>query len=207
MSELLTDEERAEQLKKWIKEYGMAVVLALVLGIGGVIGWNYYQDYSVGVDEGASDAFADYLESRGLGLPIDEHVELIESEYGHSGYVLLLYLYQAKDAVADEDYGSALKILQKAQDVGSGTSLEDLISIRIAKVLYQLERQQEALNVLQSLGSGQFQSLALELQGDIYRSMSEFEDARKSYIASIEALPEEFSPDILKQKLGVLPVQ
>ena len=207
MSEFLTDQDQAEELKKWWQDYGKAIVLAIVVGIGGVIGWQYFQDYNLDVNQGASDAFADYLESRGLGLPVDEHVEVLESQYEGSGYVLLLYLYQAKDAVDAEEYESALQFLTGAEDIGSGTSLEDLVDIRLARVLYQLQRHEEALEVLQSLKSDRFQSLALELQGDVYRSMNAIEEARNSYLASIEALPEEFSPDILKQKLGVLPTQ
>ena len=204
MSDYLTDDEQAEALKKWWKDHGIPVVLAVVVGIAAVVGWHFYQDYSSTKNQNAADAFADYLESRGLGLPVDEHVELLESQYDDSGYLLLLYLYQAKDAIADEDYEKALTSLESAKDLGAGTHLNDLVSIRRAKVLFQLDRTDEALGVLQSVSSQRFRSIALEFQGDIYRTTKSIEKARESYLASIEALSEDLSPDILHQKLGVL---
>jgi predicted negative regulator of RcsB-dependent stress response len=40
-----TDDEQVEKLKAWLKENGMSIVLGIVLGVGGIGGYNYWQQY------------------------------------------------------------------------------------------------------------------------------------------------------------------
>ena len=42
MSEYQTDEEKVEAIRKWWRENGTAVVAGLVLGLAGLIGWQYW---------------------------------------------------------------------------------------------------------------------------------------------------------------------
>ena len=39
-----SEEQQVEAIKDWWKENGKAVVLGVVVGLGGLFGWRYYQD-------------------------------------------------------------------------------------------------------------------------------------------------------------------
>jgi predicted negative regulator of RcsB-dependent stress response len=38
-----TDEEQAEQIKKWIKENALQIIMGVSLGLGGLWGFDYYK--------------------------------------------------------------------------------------------------------------------------------------------------------------------
>ena len=40
-----TDEERTEQVKQWVKENGLQIIIGVVFGLSAIWGWDYYQDY------------------------------------------------------------------------------------------------------------------------------------------------------------------
>src|SRR5690554_5611150 len=54
MADYLTEEEQVAAIKKWWKENGTSIVLALILGLGGYFGWNYYKQEQSGQLENAS---------------------------------------------------------------------------------------------------------------------------------------------------------
>ena len=37
-----TDEEQVEKLKAWLKENGLSIVLGIIIGVGGIAGFNYW---------------------------------------------------------------------------------------------------------------------------------------------------------------------
>ena len=64
MSEYMNDDDRVQVLRKWWEDNGTFLVVALVLVIGGVVGWRWYLDYTQTRDEAASATFQRYLEAR-----------------------------------------------------------------------------------------------------------------------------------------------
>ena len=47
MSDYLDDEEQLARMKSWWDENGKSTIAAVILGVAGAIGWNWYGDYSV----------------------------------------------------------------------------------------------------------------------------------------------------------------
>ena len=45
LNQFETDEQRAEALVDWLKANGAFIVLAVVIVIGGIIGWDYYKGH------------------------------------------------------------------------------------------------------------------------------------------------------------------
>ena len=64
MSEYLNDDDRVLALRKWWESNGTLLIVGLVLIIGAVIGWRWYNDYTQARDEAASATYQRYLESR-----------------------------------------------------------------------------------------------------------------------------------------------
>ena len=42
MSDHLTDEEQVEKVKAWLKENGTSIVAGVVIGLGGIFGWQFW---------------------------------------------------------------------------------------------------------------------------------------------------------------------
>ncbi len=58
-----SEEQQVEAIKDWWKENGKAVVLGVVVGLGGLFGWRYYQDSVVQAQEAASEQYSKAVES------------------------------------------------------------------------------------------------------------------------------------------------
>ena len=64
--EFETEEQHAEAVKKWFKEYGLTIVLGLVIGMGGVYGYRYYETEQ---EAGFEQASVARTRSAPLGIP------------------------------------------------------------------------------------------------------------------------------------------
>ena len=62
MTDLRTDEEQAEIIKKWWSENGTSLVSTVAVAIAGVVGWNYWQDSKQATGEAASAVYTQLVE-------------------------------------------------------------------------------------------------------------------------------------------------
>ena len=45
MAYTIEEEQELNQLKEWWKDNGKAIIAAFILGVGGMLGWRYWQSY------------------------------------------------------------------------------------------------------------------------------------------------------------------
>ena len=57
VEENLTDEQQAELVKNWWRENGLFLVGGLVIGVGGLFGWQAWQSNQIVTAQEASNAF------------------------------------------------------------------------------------------------------------------------------------------------------
>lgn len=204
MADFLTEEEQAERIRQLWRDYGLTIVIALVLGIGGIIGWNLFQEHRVEVSQERADVFVDFETARGLMGPADEIAQDIEERYPNSSYQMFVLLYQAKDAVDEGNYELALEHLSGALDLAKDKTFRSMIRMRKARVEFQLDRLDDALATVGQVGAG-YELLALELTGDIYRAREEIELAATAYRDALELSDSFFDEQRINSKLSSLP--
>lgn len=204
MADFLTDEEQAERIQKAWRHYGVIIVLSVVLGIGGVVGWNLFQDHRADVRQEAADLFAEFENARGLMGPVDEIAQSIEEQYPNSSYRMFVFLYRAKDAADENEWEQSLSLLEQALELASDKTYRDLIRLRIARVLFQLDRLDDALATITQVGEG-YELSALELRADIYRAQGDFENATTSYGEAAELAGSFVVRERISAKLATMP--
>ena len=188
MADYLSDEEQAERLKRWWDKNGTTLIVALVLSIGAIVGWRYYQDYAAGRVGTASAAFDAYLEARAADDPeVGEHLAVLDDDYTGSAYHVFSLFYRAADQAEEEDWEEALAYLDRAIDLADGQALEDLGRHRRAKVLYQLDRLDDSEATLAQIRSAGLAPQVAELSADIAVARGDIEAAKEAYRAAIEA--------------------
>lgn len=182
-----TDEEQIESLRKWWEENGTSVVFGLLLGLGVLFGWRWWQQARLDQGEAASALFQNLMEtSRGDDTKLTRAAaQTIVAEYGSTAYALFAKLLLAKLAVEDKDYGAAEQHLRWALDNSGEQSISHEIRLRLARVLVAREAYQAALNILNSGDPGQFAADYSELRGDISIYQGDTEGARLAYQEAI----------------------
>lgn len=202
MSDYLSDEEQVERLKNWWSENGTSLIVMLVLAIGGVIGWRYYDDYSLAQSEAASDSYREFLDARQAG---DEDFSLSSNmDFAHSGtaYEVFILLYQARDASEMQDWDYASDLLARSIEIADQEVLRDIARIRLARINYQLDRSDAALALLGTVLSTGFASDVAELTGDIHLQRGDISLAMDAYKAALDSASDGTSRSLIELKIA-----
>lgn len=204
MADFLTDEEQAERIRKAWRDYGLIIVLSVVLGIGGVIGWNLFQEHRADVRQEAADLFAEFENARGLMGPVDEIAQSIQDQYPKSSYQMFVFLYRAKDSADENKWEESLGFLEQALALADDKTYRDMIRLRIARVEFQLDRLDEALASANQIGEG-YELASLELKGDIYRAQGDIDNATARYEEATELAGSFVDRERISAKLATMP--
>ena len=182
-----TDEEQIESLRKWWGENGTSIIFGLVLGLGALFGWRWWQQSTLQKEESASVLFQTLMQdSRGDDTKLtSETAEKIINQYGSTAYAVFAKLLLAKIAVENKDYNAAEQHLRWALKNAGDKSINHEIRLRLAKVLVAKEDYKGALDTLSAGDPGQFAADYNELRGDISIYQGDRDGARLAYQEAI----------------------
>ena len=184
----MADEDETEQLKTWLKQNGLTVIVGLAVGLGSVGGWNLWQNYVRTEAEKASALYTQLLNSAAVSVPgqvSQKAVELTEA-YPDSGYATLAALVAGASAARNDRPDEAKRQLEWAIGNGSKTEYRDLARVRLARVLLDESALDEALDALAGVGTDALHATVSELRGDILLAKNESQGTREAYREALE---------------------
>ena len=185
----LTDEEKAEAIKKWWSENGTAVLGGLVLGIAGLFGWNWWTGQQDAKAEAASELFSVALTHIDAGQYMRATAVATEltERGGRTPYTSLGWTLLADLATREQDSLRAVDALEQARAKARDRGFRQVLSLRLARHLAALERHAEAEAVLSEVSADAFSGLVAEIRGDIAAARGDSEAARRYYLEAIAA--------------------
>ena len=203
MSAYQTEEEQVEALKRWWKENGTSVVAGIVIGLGGVFGWQAWGNYQDRLGKDASMAFSQMVsaEQQGDQASASKQAELLRLEYGNSSYAVFAALAQAKLKLDQGDAVAARSQLEWAMAQSDNESLKLLAQLNLARVLLS-EGDLEAAGKLAGVNSGGFAGDFAQLRGDIAAARGDRQAAREAY--TLAMTQETSHRNLLQMKLDDL---
>jgi predicted negative regulator of RcsB-dependent stress response len=184
VDEQLTDQQQADIVRQWVRENGAFILGGLVLGLGGLFGWNQWQDYLETRAEQASEVYESIVVSIGMErtTKAEELLAELESAYGGSPYVDQARLVVAKSYLDRSEFDTGAHYLSRTVDESDSAQMRHVARLRLARVYIQQQRIDEALALVdKEVTSSAFTAAYHELRGDIYYLMDRFEEARLEY--------------------------
>ena len=208
----ITEEEQIEALKSWWAKNGTSTIVAIILSIGGVVGYQTWQNHQKDRGVAASAIYAQLLDAVGAETPyaeIDKEkkatakflAQQLETDYSDTTYAHFAALFMAKLAVQDGDLKTAQKELKWALGHGLNDSLETIVRMRLARVQLGEGQTDDALATLAGVDPGEYRPSYDELKGDIYHAMGDNDKAREAYQRAVNAVGDSTQRPILKMKL------
>jgi predicted negative regulator of RcsB-dependent stress response len=179
-----TEEEQAEQVKKWLKENGPPIVIGLILGLGGLSGWRYWQASQRAQAEAASSAFEQltvFVRS-GKMDQARKFGEKVINDFPKSSYAEFAALTLAKVADDQNDLAGAAKQLQWAIDHSKFPEVTRLARLRLARVWLSEGKLDDAWNAAQKISDKPPSAALSELKGDILVAQGKTDEARRQYL-------------------------
>lgn len=184
-----SEQEQVEELKKWWKENGRMVVIGLVLGLGGVLGWTSWRSHTQSQAEAASQMYSQLVNTASEGTfdqARRQADELIE-KFPSSGYAALGSLVAARAAYEEKDPEAAKRYLQRVVEEGEGIEVRDIARARLARILLAEGKPDEALRALDAVEGDSFAGISGEIRGDVLRAKDETQAAVQAYRGVLDA--------------------
>lgn len=180
--EYQTEEEQIAAIKRWWKENGKSIILGLVLGIGGISGYRYWQGTVVEQAQLASTSFSEVVSLSGSSKKeFLDKVSEVQTQYAGQSYADLSAFVAAKNLIDKKDYAAAKEQLKWIIANSQYDSFVHIAKIRLAKVMLQLGEAEAALELVKDETSSGFESIYAELRGDIHASLKLYVKAKADY--------------------------
>jgi predicted negative regulator of RcsB-dependent stress response len=182
-----TEQEELEALQKWWKENGRAIVVGLVIGLGGVFGWTTWQSRVAAKAEGVSVVYQSMLEMAAAGDHLEalQRVEQIIQDHPDSEYAALSGLVGAKSALAADRAEDATDLLDWVIEHAALAQIRDVARVRSAQLLLDEGQRDPGLTLLANVDTPAFAAAVEELRGDIFVDDGQNDAAAKAYAAAL----------------------
>jgi len=180
MSDHLTDEEQVEKAKAWLKENGTSIVAGVVIGLGGIFGWQFWDSYQANkAAEGAQayDRFVQVAQQSEPGKTAEEAASLDEA-FANTAYSHFAALELARQQAEAGELDAARVTLEKTRASIRDAAMQAVIDLRLARLLMSQGKLDEAGAMISKLDTGSFAAEAASLRGQIAWMQGKNDEAR-----------------------------
>ena len=191
MGEIYDNYEQSERVRNWLKENGGAIVLGIVMALAVVAGGRYW---NANIQNKRVEAASEF---RSLTLALQAayldaavgNFETLKARYQNSAYVGLAALYMAKARLEGGQFELAENNYRLAMESDGGRSVETIARERLARLLLDRGRADEALALLDGVADiTGFESRYAEVRGDILAVNGDIDGARNAYQQALDTM-------------------
>ena len=182
MAYSIEEEQEINQLKDWWKENGKTIIVAFILGVGGMFGWRYWQAHQA---EQIAQASAQY-DALIYSAQQDEqakkaNIEQFVQANSKTAYAVFALLDEAKKATEQQDFAAAEANLNQALTQSQDEVLTSIVALRLSAVQFQLGQLDNALTTLNQVKGESFNARKAILTGDIQVAKGDKVAAKNSF--------------------------
>ena len=182
----LTDDEQVEHVKRVVAENWVWVLGGLALGAALIFGYRYYDGYRNDRALRAAAEFGDMtsaLERDDRNKSRQIAAQLIK-DYPNSPYADQAQLVTARLAVDDGQLANAVAPLTQVMSNSKDTELRHIARLRLARVLIDQRKPDEAIKTLAEDTPGAFAARYHEVRGDAFYAKNDVKAALTEYQAA-----------------------
>lgn len=185
-----TEEQQVEAIKKWWRENYKSVLAAIIVGLGSILGVQFYQQNKVMTAEAASGHYSETL-AAAQGQQADVvsgRTEILKQEFQASPYASQAALIYAKTLADKGELQAAIEQLKWVRDNSQDTALKQIAIIQTAQLLTADDKKEQAIQLLNSApvdDKSGFKAVRSEVKGDILTLQGKIEEAKKAYDEAI----------------------
>jgi predicted negative regulator of RcsB-dependent stress response len=187
----LEEQEKLDALKAWWKDNGRTVifaVIAFVVAVAAVQGWRHYQRTQTLAAATLYGQLLDAVQAKDV-KKVQDLADTIFKEHGKSGYAAMAALTAARASVDAGNLAAAKGHLTWAAEHAPDEATRDIARLRLATVLLDERRYEEALRELDAKHGDATAVLFAELKGDVLAAQGKVAEARASYQTVLAKLP------------------
>ena len=190
MDDYLSEKEQWEWLKGWVRSNGLWIVAGILVGIGILLGWRWWQARTDRIALEAGAKYQQILEAmdRGDKTRAQTITSELERVYASSPYVDQANLIAARSAVESNELDKAAAILKSTLEKTKDPQLALVSRLRLARVQMAQNKADDAIATLNAVDAGAFKPRFAEARGDALLAKGDKTGALKEYQNAREGL-------------------
>lgn len=201
--EVYTNEnDQVDAIKRFFANYGAPLVIGLVIGVGGVFGWNYWQSHKVNVLQESAQKY----ETINTQLRSGTEQGIIAAQKFAAEtddvYSAMMGLELAQIAVDKGDLANAQTALSNALAKAKTVDMQDLINLRLARVQLAQGNADGAIASVANIKGKSWQATAQDVRGDALLQKGDKAGAKAAYAQGLESEGSQSLRGILTLKLN-----
>ena len=182
MAYSIEEEQEINQLKDWWKENSKTIIVAFILGVGGMFGWRYWQAYQAEQIAQASSQYDALIYSAQQDKQAKKaNIEQFVQANSKTAYAVFALLDEAKKATEKQDFAAAEANLNQALTQSQDEVLTSIVALRLSAVQFQLGQLDNALTTLNQVKGESFNARKAILTGDIQVAKGDKVAAKNSF--------------------------
>ena len=182
MAYSIEEEQEINQLKDWWKENSKTIIVAFILGVGGMFGWRYWQAYQAEQIAQASSQYDALIYSAQQDKQAKKaNIEQFVQANSKTAYAVFALLDEAKKAAEKQDFAAAEVNLNQALTQSQDEVLTSIVALRLSAVQFQLGQLDNALTTLNQVKGESFNARKALLTGDIQVAKGDKIAAKNSF--------------------------
>lgn len=182
--------EQGERVRTWLRNNGSSLIGGVVLGLACLGGWQWWQGHQEQQKLRAADEY--YAFSRALDesdeAKAGAHATALEKDYARTPFPAMAALRRAEHLNTAGKADEALAVLDAVDPQHLDSLLAELVQLRAARLLLGMDRPQDALDRLGSIGTSAYPSVSEEIRGDAEMALGRRDEARAAYEKALASL-------------------
>ena len=168
IDDFYNEQEQWERVKRWLRENGPWLVAGVVIGLGALAGWRWWETR---VERRAQEASAAYQAALGTLGGNDraagmKEIDALRAEYPSSPYADQGDLLAARVHIDTGELGEAVKRFERVMNGSSDPQLQRVARARLARVQIAQGNADAALATLAGAEADGFAALFADIRGD-----------------------------------------
>jgi predicted negative regulator of RcsB-dependent stress response len=187
VDDYLSDREQEEVLRSWWRNNWPWLIGGVVLGLALLAGWRYWTAHQQQQAGNASMLYENVQSALNRkDLPqASKALEALTDAFDRSAYAQQGRLLVAKAQADAGKFDDAAALLRSAAEKSKDEELTDVARLRLARILLQQGKYDDALSQLKPDALGVFAGPAREIRGDALLAKGDAEGARAEYAAAL----------------------
>ncbi len=199
-----TENEQVDALRRFFAENGKALAVGIVLGIGALVGWRYWQSHQNASMMAASESYEQAIAALASNKAEDAATAEKFIQANSNSYGVFAALQLARHFVEQGDFAKAEQHLVMAQSQAKDENLQAIVNLRLARVQLQENKLDEALKTLDGVKGEGWMAMMQDVRGDVLLAKGDSKGAREAYSKGIESNASQALAAVLRMKLNNL---
>jgi predicted negative regulator of RcsB-dependent stress response len=200
------ENDQVDAIKRFFAENGKALAVGVILGVGALIGWRYWNSHQTESARSASLSYQTVVSSLSAGKA--ENLSAAEkfAADNKNTYGALASMELAQQFVDQNQLEKAAAQLQQGLAATSDENLNAVITLRLARVQVQLKQADTALKTLDSVKGEGWAAIVADLRGEALLSKGDKQGARSAWEAGVKSNASPALSEMMQMKINNLSI-